>query len=379
MPGKVKVIFVIPTLETGGAQKVLSILLRNIATEKFDITLCVLTDTGVFYDDIPKSIKKVYLKISRVRYAWFKLFRFIKDTNPDIVFVFDVNHLSLIVGILSFLLPKKIKYIAREAAVLTEFINGYPFLQRTIQRFLYNITFTRYDLLICQSQYMSKDLIDNFDVSEAKIIVINNPVEFESLKRIPSEVKFEKKETFNLIAVGRIVYVKGYDLLIEALSKVKKKNFHLTILGDKTPESPGYSESVSNLVERHGLSEKISFLGFTSNPHLYVQESDLLIIASRSEAFSNVAIEANAVGTPVLAFNCPGGMAEIIVQGFNGWLVENGNVNMLAEQIDKVFDLKVDKPTVISFTKGKYSTDKIIPLYENALMDVYKSRYGKNN
>src|SRR3974377_357848 len=119
MDNKTKLLFIIPSLETGGSQKVLSILLNYISKDKFDTTVCVLTETGAFYDCIPDSVKKVHLHTKRVRFSVPKIYSFIKQSKPDVVFVFDVNNLSLIVGLVSFFLPSKIKYITRESTIVS--------------------------------------------------------------------------------------------------------------------------------------------------------------------------------------------------------------------------------------------------------------------
>lgn len=370
MKEKFKLLFIIPTLEAGGAQKVLSILLKNISKEKFDITLCVLTDTGVFYDDIPETVKKVNLKISRVRYSALKIYKLIRQLKPDLVFVYDVNNLNLIVGILSFFLPSSIKFVTREAVVLSTFIKSLTFL-KAFRRTLYTLTFRRFNLIICQSNYMKEDLIRHFHVPPDLIQVINNPLEVDYLLKLSlDDEKLLPQNTFNIIAVGRIVYVKGFDLLMKALSLVRLQNLHLTILGEKTPEDPGYREHIMELVEQNGLSDKVSFLGFNINPFKYIKQSDVLIISSRTEAFSNVAIESHAMGTPVLAFNSPGGMTEIIEENFNGWLVENGNIQALANAIEKVATLQVNRIDIAQHARKKYDVSKIVPAYEKAISDL---------
>ncbi len=369
---RVKVLFVIPSLEAGGAQKVLAVLLKNLSKKKFDITLCVLTTTGEFYDDVPPSVTKINLNLPRVRFAPFKLYRVIRRINPDIVFVFDVNNLNLIVGVLSFFLPARMKFITREAVVLTSFFENYGY--RWLRKTLYRWTFKRFDRIICQSEYMKNDLTVNFGVRGEVVSVINNPIESDLLRaQAESNERLLAPEVINLIAVGRIVFVKGYDLLIRAFSKVKLVNVHLTILGEKTPENPGYREEILKLIEDNNLTAKISFMGFNANPHKFVKESDLMVIASRTEAFSNAAIEANAVGTPVLAFNSPGGMAEIISHGYNGWLVENGNVDAMAVAIERSAQIQLDREEIMRYTTARYDVSQIIPLYERVMVGILPS------
>jgi glycosyltransferase involved in cell wall biosynthesis len=334
--------------------------------------LCVLTETGVFYDTIPDSVKKVNLKISRVRYSGPRIFKLIKTTQPDVVFVFDVNNLILIVGLLSFLLPSRIKFITRQATVLSEFIKDYSFL-KGFRRLLYRLVFRRFNLIICQSNYMREDLINHFNVASKKAIVINNPVEVEKIIQSASDDSplLQANKT-NIVAVGRIVYVKGYDLLIEALRLVKDPSVHLTIIGEKTPENPGYNDHILDLIEEYKLTNRVTLLGFQINPHKYVRQSDLLVISSRSEGFPNVALESIVVGTPVLAFNSPGGISEIVIEGINGWLVECGNVQKLAKAIDQIDKSKIDRVAIADGARKRFQVSAIIPVYEKVILDLPK-------
>ncbi|MBT1704574.1 glycosyltransferase [Chryseosolibacter indicus] len=366
---RTKVLFIIPALDAGGAQKVLSILLQKISKDIFDCTLCVLTSQGEFYNDVPQEVTKIYLNTSRVRYAAFKLYRFIKKLNPELVFVFDVNNMNLVIALLSFFLPAHIKFITREAVILSSFLDNYPLVG--IRKFLYKLAFKRFDTIISQSNYMRQDLVVNFSVNPEKIVVINNPISIKDLSEAAmTDERLLPENVINLIAVGRIVYIKGYDLLIEALAKVTLSNFHLTILGEQTTENPGYRDYVLNLVSKYGLTEKVTFLGFTNNPYKYIKQSDLMLITSRTEAFSNAAIEANALGIPILAFDSPGGMHEIIEENRNGWLVENGNIERLAKAITAVASLPVNKPAIIAKSVDKYDFEKIIPSYEKVMLDL---------
>jgi glycosyltransferase involved in cell wall biosynthesis len=370
MPERPKLLFLIPDLGLGGSQKVLSVLLRNLTKGKFDISLCVLIEPGVFFDSVPDEVHKINLRISRVRYSAWGIYKVIRRTQPDLVFVFDVNHLNLFVGIISFFLSRKIKYVTREAVVLSTFIDNYPKYKRFLWG-LYRFSFTRFNLIICQSFYMRDDLIKNFRVPSKMIRVINNPLEVKRiLDNSKEQISTEKKAGFNIVAVGRIVYVKGFDLLIESLNLIKNLNFHLTIIGEKTPENPGYKDYIISLIEKYNLDENISFVGYTINPHKHIANSDLLVISSRTEAFSNVAIEANALGVPVVAFNSPGGMAEIIEEGVNGWLVTSGDIKSLAKTIFAVSQLKINSQEIARYTKKRYDAPFIIPQYEQAITEV---------
>lgn len=364
-----KILFIIPSLEIGGSERVLTTLLQNISPGKFNSSLCVLKGPGDFFEQVPSHVEKVNLKVSRVRFAFFSLYRYIRKCNPDFVFVFDVNNISLVVAALTFFLPSRIKYLTRESAVLSTFINNYQSMKR-LRSIAYILAFKRFEKIICQSFYMQLDLVANYNVKPEKVIVINNPIDVDRIRLLSLESDLINTDYLSILVIGRIVRDKGYDLLIEALSKVKIKDYKVIILGDETPENPGYYEQIIDLINRKGINEKIIFHGFEKNPYKYIRQSDVLVVSSRSEAFSNVAIESNSLGLPVIAFNCPGGMSEIIIDNFNGWLVEDGNTEQLANKIEGFSKEKFSSQDIIKYTIDKYHLKRIIPLYENEILTL---------
>ena len=210
----------------------------------------------------------------------------------------------------------------------------------------------------------------NFNISPGKTRVINNPIES---KRIPP-LSLEKlsgmdESKYNLLAIGRYVHAKGFDYLILALKKINIANVHLTILGDETPEDPGYKNKLLALVQEQDLGEKVTFLPFDANPFKYMRSADLLVIPSRYEGFPNVAIEANTLGKPVVAFKASGGVVDIIDNGMNGLLVINKDVDSLAASIEQASKIKWDGAKIAA-TAQKYDAQNIIPLYENIFCTI---------
>lgn len=123
-----------------------------------------------------------------------------------------------------------------------------------------------------------------------------------------------------------------------------------------------------SLVNELNLSKQIELTGYQSNPYPYIKNSSLLLMASSFEGFSNVAIE--AWGVPILAFICPGGLNDIIVQGFNGWFVDNGDISGYSEGINRALSQNVDKNQIIKRTKEMYDVNKIVSKYEEVLMNI---------
>ena len=136
-----------------------------------------------------------------------------------------------------------------------------------------------------------------------------------------------------VIAVGRYVYQKGFDLLLQAWSKIEKQNpdWQLAIYGD------GNRTPYEMLVGQLGIDASRCHLnGPTTDIQQEYANSSLFVFSSRFEGFGMVLIEAMACGLPVVSFACPCGPKDIILDGENGLLIENGNVDALADGLSRL-------------------------------------------
>lgn len=137
-----------------------------------------------------------------------------------------------------------------------------------------------------------------------------------------------------IIAVGRLKNeVKQFDKLILAYAKTipAKMGVPLVILGEGKDHP-----MLKRLIEDHHLESVIKLLGFKNNPYPYIKKSQFLILSSKVEGFSMVLVEALALETPVVSFNCKSGPAEIITDENNGLLVENQDFNALKKAINRM-------------------------------------------
>ncbi|MDF2849925.1 MULTISPECIES: glycosyltransferase family 4 protein [Sphingobacterium] len=132
-----------------------------------------------------------------------------------------------------------------------------------------------------------------------------------------------------VIAVGRYVPQKGFDLLIEAWSIVNAcyPDWVLKIYGDGNPVE------LQDQIDRLSLTESCKLKPSTTMIEEKYCDSSIFVLSSRYEGFGMVLVEAMACGLPSIAFDCPSGPSEIIRDGIDGFLVENGNVKEMAKRI----------------------------------------------
>lgn len=343
----------------GGSEKVMSTLISNLDVQKYDLTLVLIKKEGRYLDDLSKDLKIIDLNSSKTRYALLKIINLIRLEKPNVVFS-TLAYLNLLMAVIRPFFSKEIKFVARESNTVSIKNKSQPYPK--LFDWLYKNFYNNFDLIISQSEYMKEDLIENYGIKKSKIEIINNPVDTNGIDHLSKEnINVFDVNNINLLAVGSMSEQKGFDLLLKAFAKLGV-NYFLTILGDG-PKNRYFKRLASDL----GVIDRVNFVGFQNNPYVYMRQADLFILSSRYEGFPNVVLEANACGTPVVAFNCPGGTREIIEHGINGLMVKCQDIDELATKIQDAKNLKFDADRIIENIECKYGLRKIVNQYESLL------------
>jgi glycosyltransferase involved in cell wall biosynthesis len=133
--------------------------------------------------------------------------------------------------------------------------------------------------------------------------------------------------------MGRLHPQKGFDLLLEAFSRIKDQypDWSLTILGDGP-----LREQIESLRDELGLKGRVHLPGAVKNPHQVLKQAELFVLSSRREGFSLALLDAMSYGLPVVAFDCRSGPREIIRDGVDGVLVPPEDVGAMAEALGRL-------------------------------------------
>jgi glycosyltransferase involved in cell wall biosynthesis len=360
-----QILFLIPSLRGGGAERVIVTLLRYLDRTKFRLALAVVDSRGAAYrEDVPEDVEFIDLRCSRVRYALLKIITLIWRRRPTVVFS-TLGHLNLALAMIHPLLPNGVRYVARESCVVSEILHQYP--KPEWWRWAYRRFYQRFDMVVCQSQDMRNDLVKNFNFPSAKAVVIHNPVDLERIQRLAQEPlatglenQGDSDARINLVAAGRLSHEKGFDLLIEAVALCGNPRLYLTILG----EGP-LKKELEQLAQAKGVFDQVRFVGFQKNPYPFFARADAFVLSSRFEGFPNVVLEALACGTPVIATPAPGGVREILEGIESCMLTESVTAEALANSLCCFLDSFKTKE--ITQLATRFAAYKITSQYEEIL------------
>lgn len=354
---KIKILFVLPSLAAGGAERIMSFIAENLNKNQFDVKLVVCGfEKDTVYET--RNLTVIYLNKTRVLNSVFNLFHLLKKEKADIV-ISSIVHLNTFLAFFSKFFPKT-KFVSREANVLSILSKHNPYNSVLFSKKMIVFAYKLVDKIICQSNDMRQDLVTNFNVPISKTEIINNPItnSFQVKKTIKNS-----SDPLKFITITRLSKHKGHHRILDALYKLKFP-FKYTIIGSGTER-----ESIYNYAKGKGLLEHIEFIKYTNEVDKYLSESDLYLQGSYVEGFPNILIESCVVGTPVLAFNAPGGLDEIIVNSQNGYIA-----NTSEEFVDLLNRINANynfNPEVVnSIVSNRFNKEKIIKQYEDFFINL---------
>jgi glycosyltransferase involved in cell wall biosynthesis len=244
-------------------------------------------------------------------------------------------------------------------------------LDRMLMRLVTRRWFPLADRIVVVAESVRSDLVETFGVPLDRIALIRNPIDTERIRSLSTDEipDAESVDGILLVATGRLVRLKGFDLLIRAVSMLPaRQDIRLQIVGDG-PERA----SLQGLVRELGLDDRVTFLGARANPWKYMARATVVVHASRTEAFPNVLGEALALGVPVLAAECSAGIREYLDDGRCGVLVPPDDATALAEALARLLeddDLRCRLSELGPRRMEEFELKRVVRDYERLLTDV---------
>ncbi len=350
----------LPSLRGGGAERVMLYLIRGFAERDYDVDLVLAKREGPYLGQVPENVNVVDLQARRVLTSLPALVRYLRRARPAALLsaMDHSNIVALWAQRLARVRARVVVSVHNTLSMGVKHSNGRGRLIPYIARWCYGWA----DGVVAVSRGVADDLSNTIGLPRERIRVIYNPVVvpelFELAKEPVDHPWFLAGEPPVVLSAGRLNAQKDYPTLLRAFSLViRGRPVRLVILGEGE-ERAGLEAMVRDL----GLEDVVSLPGFAKNPYAYMSRATVFVLSSTWEGFGNVLVEAMAVGTPVVATDCPNGPAEILENGKYGRLVPVGNAEALAEGILAALDGSTNSE-VLRHRAKEFSYDDIADQY----------------
>ena len=327
-----RVLFFLESLSNGGAEKILSAIVSNLDSKKYNVTVCTVTDEGIYQEKVSKYCRYYsFVKVADYHAGGLRKIRY----RSELYFIY---HAPI----------QKVyrKYITDNYDIEVAFIEGYAvkFIAASANRFSKKVTWVHIDMkknpyaekyfnshrqhysayksykrICCVSENVRRTF-ENMFFDDTRVVVQYNPVDSEDIvKKAEEKVDLIPNSILQLGTIGRLEEQKGYIRLVDMLGKLYNKGyeFGLWIMGEGSQR-----QQIENLIEKYHLENNVKLVGFQTNPYKYMSKCDAFICSSYAEGFSTAATEALILGKPIFTTDCAG-MEELFGMEKCGEIVPN--------------------------------------------------------
>ncbi|MDA0901855.1 MAG: glycosyltransferase family 4 protein [Proteobacteria bacterium] len=358
---------ILPNLESGGVERGVVDIAKEIKRQGFE-SIVVSNGGTMVRELLEKGIKHISLPVNsknpfKIYQNIKKLVDIIKENGVDIAHVRSRA-------------PSWSVYFAckKTGCKMVSTIHG-PYSVKLFTKkpsplkLLYNSMMLKADAIIAVSAFIKNYIKENYgakfqDAAENAVVIhrgvdlnhfdadkVSKPriIQLSKLWNLPDDKSI-------IMLPGRITSWKGHEFLIDALTKVKNRDFLCVMVGsDKDHEN--YEKRLEERVEKNDLAGKVRFIDAVRDMPAAYMLCDLVISASvRPEAFGRVAIEAGAMGRVIIATNI-GGSLETVIDGKTGFLVKPNDIDDMAQKIDHVLSLSDKSRAQICQNAKKHITE----------------------
>lgn len=301
----------------------------------------IAMNKGRLLDDVPAGIRLINLRKRKPHKAIFALAHYLRREQPNTLLstIFQANIAALIAGTV---LTRHARVVIREAAREDLFIRDGSKLHAWLDAHAAALLYMRADAVIAVSQSVRASLLRLHGVNASRVTVIVNPV-------VPSngtrDIDPDGVRKINVLACGRLEPVKDHASLLRAFALVRERfAAKLIIMGEGT-----LLNELQVQARYLGIGDDVTFAGFVRHPQQYMHNASVFVHTSRHEGLPNVLLEALAVGCPIVATDCLGGVREVLGNGTYGTLVPVGDHVAIANAIEQVLTGRVQFPDAGSY------------------------------
>jgi len=323
-----KIAFLIHNLSSGGSERATCALANFFYCNNNDVTIITIDGSASFYP-LEEGITKIFLnmpaipkgspvkKVIAILKRFLAIRKNVKAFSPQVLI--GMSHIMSFYAVSATMFTKT-KSIGTERSNPYIYQNSKPF------SLLRRLTSRLADGFVHQTKRASEFFPKN---TMKKSIVIPNAVFNPLVSNIKQPFIREKTIT----AMGRLNYAKGFDILIDAFSRIEDqiKDYKLVIYGEGDEK-----ESIEKLIKVKNLTDRVELPGAVPDAIINISKSSLFVLSSRFEGMPNALMEAMACGVPCISTKCPMGPEELIEDGVNGLLVPVEDAESIANAIIEV-------------------------------------------
>lgn len=326
---KIKIIYIIYSLEFGGAQKVIASYVKNLSKQNYELSVCAIRQGGPMKKVLEGLGARVFILNKRIGFSIkiiFKLINLLKKGNFDIIHLHDHTANKWVVPVVLMLGIKRI--VRTEHVILDKRRNEkvYPWIYMFLNLFNKKI--------IAVSEFVKNFHSEKDYLNKNKYVTIYNGIKCEEFTPTVDKTKLRRElgleEARYVVGnIGRLHEAKGQRYLLEAANLIlhDEPSTHFVIIGDGPLKSV-----LVNYSKELGISERVIFSGVREDIANMMNLIDIFVLPSLWEAHPITILEAMAAGKPVVATNV-GGNEETIIDGITGFIVPPKDPESLANAI----------------------------------------------
>jgi glycosyltransferase involved in cell wall biosynthesis len=321
----------------GGVERMMMNLVREFARRGIEVDLLPIRRNADLLRTVPAAVRVVDLRAGHSLTIVPALVRYLRRTRPAALLAAKdrAGRAALLARRLSGV-PTRI--VVRLGTHLSASLSDSHALQRHLRTLPMRLLYAGVDRVIAVSDGVAADTADLTGLAQQRISVIRNPVVTPELHGRAAqdlhEPWFSAGEPPVILGAGRLTRQKDFATLIRAFARVAaRRPCRLLILGEGALRA-----ELGALARRLGVADRVRLTGFVENPYAYMSRAAVFALSSRWEGSPNVLAEALAVGTPVVATDCPSGPREILQDGRYGTLVPVGDAQAMARGIEAALD-----------------------------------------
>lgn len=362
-----KIVYFCNSIQNGGGIERIVIAKANHLCENNEVYVVTTRHKAKeYFFPLNEKVKHIdfseYGRDKKLLFGIGKLRSILGEIKPDIIIA--------ITGKESFILP----FIDRKTPKIKElhFSRNYRKIQHQNAKSMKKMLFTLIDKIELKI-YSMYDVVTPLTYEDQKEWPLDNTEVIYNFKTIDSDY-VSKLDSKVVMSVGRLDYQKGYDLLLQAWQIVHQvfPDWKLTIYGSGTKK-----EELQDLAKTLGIEESVMIYDHEKKIKEKYLESAIYVMSSRHEGFPLVLLEAMECGLSVVSFACPCGPSEILDDGISGLLVENGNIEVLAEKLVMLMKDKKKRKMMGKEAKAKvqqFDQEKIMQQWRALISHVIQKR-----